>query len=157
MEDILLSDMTNDHMVDSLYYSYLSAEKEGRIVNRVDFNMDRRRYPVIFIQDKPFLFSDIRIKRSTIPNGLWAYDIAEEPNSCGKIAKVKFIVLSNYFGTVIGKYELDFGDDTAYFPMVGSEERMGMWLDKTLTFDEYMNGRYITDGCTDFKAFMISS
>ena len=47
-------------------------------------------------------FSDIRIKRDTIPNNMYAYDLRESDEG-GKVCQVQYSVLVNYFGTIITK------------------------------------------------------
>ena len=59
-------------------------------------NMD-----VVEVFDKPYLFTNMRIDRGTIPEGAVAYDVRD--NDCdGEFCQIKDYVLVNHWGTIIG-------------------------------------------------------
>ena len=80
------------------------------------------------------LFSNYRIDRSTIPDGLYAYDLRD---SCNGIAcELKDHITVNHFGTVIVKNPIDGAengialteDDTCFF---GTESTIDEFLDRS--------------------------
>lgn len=66
-------------------------------------------YDSVTLFDKPALFTCLRVDRSTVPSGLFAYDIRH--NDGGMAASVEPRVSANHMGTIITSESLDFGKD----------------------------------------------
>ena len=56
-------------------------------------------------------FSDMRIGRSTVPEGRYQYEVAGDDDSGGDPARVQRGVLVNFFGTLISDVPLPLGGD----------------------------------------------
>lgn len=61
---------------------------------------------VVLVNSKPYLFTNMRIDRSSIPEGWFAYDVRESEGGAGDFAEVQRFVLVNHWGTIIGMDEL---------------------------------------------------
>lgn len=59
----------------------------------------------------PCDFSDIRIDRSTVPEGRYQYEVAGDDDSGGDPARVQRGVLVNFFGTLISDVSVPLGSD----------------------------------------------
>lgn len=56
-------------------------------------------------------FNNMRIERSSVPEGKYQYEVAGDDDSCGDPARIKPGVLVNFFGTLICDRPLPIGDD----------------------------------------------
>ena len=56
-------------------------------------------------------FSDMRIDRSTVPEGRYHYEVADDDESQGNPVRVKRGIMVNFFGTLISDVELPLGSD----------------------------------------------
>lgn len=64
-------------------------------------------------------FSDMRIDRSTIPEGKYQYEVAGDDDSGGDPARVQRGVMVNFFGTLICDEPLPLGEDGILWLMDG--------------------------------------
>lgn len=55
--------------------------------------------------------SDMRIDRSTVPEGLYQYEVADDDESQGDPARVKKGIMVNFWGTLISDVPLPLGSD----------------------------------------------
>lgn len=56
-------------------------------------------------------YSDMRIDRSTVPEGKYQYEVARDDESGGEPVRVKSGILVNFFGTMISDEPLPVGND----------------------------------------------
>ena len=56
-------------------------------------------------------FSDMRIDRSTVPDGKYQYEVAGDDDSGGDPARVRVGILVNFFGTLISDQPLPVEND----------------------------------------------
>ena len=56
-------------------------------------------------------YSDMRIDRSTVPEGKYQYEVAGDDESGGEPVRVKSGILVNFFGTMISDEPLLVGND----------------------------------------------
>lgn len=56
-------------------------------------------------------FSDMRIDRSTVPEGCYHYEVADDDESQGNPARVRHGIMVNFFGTLISDVPLPLGSD----------------------------------------------
>ena len=63
---------------------------------------------MIEVLDRPALFSNGRIPRATVPEGLYAYDLYESCDT-GDFCYIAPRVIVNHGGTVLVKEPIDFG------------------------------------------------
>ena len=64
-------------------------------------------------------FSDMRIDRSTVPEGRYQYEVAGDDDSGGDPVRVQRGVLVNFFGTLISDMPLPVGEDGVLWLMDG--------------------------------------
>ena len=75
------------------------------------FNAMAEHYEEITVCGKPALFTSIRIKRDTIPDGLCAYDVRHDDECRGIPCEIAPFVMVNHWGTIILAEPLDLPDD----------------------------------------------
>lgn len=75
------------------------------------FHAMTERYEEITVCGKPALFTSIRIKRDTIPDGLYAYDVRHDDECRGIPCEIAPFVMVNHWGTIILAEPLDLPDD----------------------------------------------
>ena len=56
-------------------------------------------------------FSDMRIDRSTVPQGKYQYEVADDDESQGNPARIRYGIMVNFFGTLISNVPLSLGCD----------------------------------------------
>ena len=56
-------------------------------------------------------FSDMRIDQSTVPKGRYQYEVAGDDDSGGDPAKVRMVIIVNFFGTLISDQPLPVEND----------------------------------------------
>lgn len=69
-------------------------------------------------------FNDMRIERSSVPEGKYQYEVAGDDDSGGDPARIRLGVLVNFFGTLICGRPLPVGDDGVLWLADGNF----MWL-----------------------------
>ena len=74
-------------------------------------NAMTEHYEEITVCGKPALFTSIRIKRDTIPDGLYAYDVRHDDECRGIPCEIAPFVMVNHWGTIILAEPLDLPDD----------------------------------------------
>lgn len=95
-------------------------------------NASEITYEGFSIFNKDALFTNYRIDRSTVPEGLYAYDLRDECD--GEICQLKSYVLVNHWGTILVRE-----------PFEGAAEGIEVTPDdygyegETLTLTEFMN------------------
>ncbi len=66
------------------------------------------------VNGKEYLFTNLRIKRDTLPDGVVAYDVRD---CCdGEFHQVQKYVMVNHWGTIIGLDPLPLEEDGRYYP-----------------------------------------
>lgn len=92
-------------------------------------------YDVVLINKRPYLFSNMRISRDSIPEGMFAYDIGDGDGD-GCFARVQKFVMVNHWGTIIGFEEIPLDNSGAYWPEYGTSEYEGDFCG-LYTLEEY--------------------
>lgn len=82
--------------------------KEERLMT---FHAMTEHYEEITVCGKPALFTSIRIKRDTIPDGLYAYDVRHDDECRGIPCEIAPFVMVNHWGTIILAEPLELPDD----------------------------------------------
>ena len=75
------------------------------------FNAMIERYEEITVCGKPALFTSIRIKRDTVPDGLYAYDVRHDDECRGIPCEIAPFIMVNHWGTIILAEPLELPDD----------------------------------------------
>lgn len=80
------------------------------------------------------LFSNYRIDRDTIPEGLFAYDLRDDDDQSGTPREIKDFVLVNHYGTVVMKSRIQ--GDTRNGTLVGDDDFS--FAGGNMTIEEFM-------------------
>ena len=101
---------------------------------------------VVSVQNKPYLFSNMRIDRKTIPDNLYAYDVRDDCD--GQFWQIQKFVMVNHWGTICGMEPVDLDDRGQYWcppeeadPDMSSE---GYFLDEIIESPDDFRNRYIS-------------
>ena len=96
------------------------------------FNAMTERYEEITVCGKPALFTSIRIKRDTIPDGLYAYDVRHDDECRGIPCEIAPFVMVKHWVSIIlakplvlqdeGRRYIDEDTDRNYVPFGGTEK-----------------------------------
>lgn len=76
---------------------------------RLDYRTEK--FQKVSVCGIPCDFSDMRIDRSTVPEGRYQYEVADDDEGQGDPARVQRGVLVNFFGTLISDVPLPLGCD----------------------------------------------
>ena len=65
------------------------------------FHAMTEHYEEITVCGKPTLFTSIRIRRDTVPDGLYAYDVRHDDECRGIPCEIAPFVMVNHWGTIL--------------------------------------------------------
>lgn len=82
----------------------------------VAFDATKEGYMLAEIDGKPVLFTNMRLDRDTVPEGLFCYDIRDSDRLDGSFAEVKPHVLVNHWGTVLCREPFPLDEHGSYYP-----------------------------------------
>ena len=85
-------------------------EVQVRVRNAQDEN-----YELVMLDEFPVLFTNGRLDRKSIPEGLFCYDIRHDDECQGIACEVKPFVLVNHWGTILSKSEIPL-ENGSYYP-----------------------------------------
>ena len=100
---------------------------------------ENARYTIVDVQGKRFLFTNMRIDRDTVPEGMHAYDVGDE-DCDGNFHRIQRFVLVNHWGTIIGAHALELDEYGQHWPEEGTDEFYGDFADESMTLAEYLAG-----------------
>ncbi len=95
-------------------------------------------YTMVCVNDKPYLYCDLRIDKDSISEGLYAYECADF-NGTGRICRINKDILVDFYCTIIGKEPLPTDANGNYWPKLDREydyER-NKYLDSIIDLDDY--------------------
>lgn len=61
---------------------------------------------IVILNDKPYMFTNMRVDRESVPKGYFVYDVRESDGGAGDFCTAEDHVLVNHWGTIIGKNKL---------------------------------------------------
>ena len=73
-------------------------------------NAHEESFDLIEVLDKTVLFTNLRIDRNTVPDGLYCYDLRHGDSDDSEPCSIEKNVLVNHMGTIISKEPFEFGD-----------------------------------------------
>ena len=76
---------------------------------RLDYRSEK--FQKVSVCGIPFDFSDMRIDRSTVPEGRYQYEVADDDESQGNPSRVRRGIIVNFFGTLISDVPLPLVND----------------------------------------------
>lgn len=88
----------------------------------IDYRTER--FQKVSVCGIPCDFSDMRIDRSTVPEGRYQYEVADDDENQGDLSRVKCSIMVNFFGTLICDTLLPLGNDSILWLQDGDFE----WL-----------------------------
>lgn len=68
------------------------------------------------IDGKPVLFTNMRLDRDTVPDGLFCYDIRDSDDLDGSFAEVNSFVMVNHWGTILSREPFPLDEHGSYYP-----------------------------------------
>ena len=69
---------------------------------------------VVAVQGKPYLFSNMRIDRKSVPDRFYAYDVADGDGD-GEFWRIQKYVMVNHWATIIGLEQVDLDDNGQFW------------------------------------------
>lgn len=106
----------------------------------VRLNATKETFDLIEIAGYTALFSDLRIDRESVPEGVYAYDVRHCDEGWGEAAEIKEFVLVNHMGTILSNKCIDWGED-GYLIL----EKDFEYLDERMTLREYQKSQSVED------------
>lgn len=95
------------------------------------FDAAKEGYLLAEIDSRLVLFTNMRLDRGTVPEGLFCYDVRDSDNLDGSMAEVKPFVMVNHWGTILSKDVFPLDEHGSYYP-----EDWG-YLDKSMSLAEF--------------------
>ena len=80
------------------------------------FDATKEGYMLAEIDGKPVLFTNMRLDRDTVPEGLFCYDVRDSDRLDGSFAEVKPHVLVNHRGTILCREPFPLDGHGSYYP-----------------------------------------
>ena len=97
-------------------------------------NADEVDYERFEILGQDALFTNLRIARNSLPEGLHAYDLRDCDDCSGEPCELKSHVMVNHWGTVIVKEPIEGADDGIHL-----DESEYNTLGEEMTLEEFTN------------------
>ena len=97
----------------------------------------KETFDLIQLDGVTCLFTNLRVKRETVPNGLYCYDIRDSDDLDGSFAEVNDFVLVNHWGTILSKVEFPKNEFHCYYP----QDTDAVFLDRTMGAEEFLLNR----------------
>ena len=105
----------------------------------MSINAKEENYELMEMLGQTVLFTNMRVDRSTVPEGLYAYDVRHDDDCTGEICEIKPSVMVNHWGTIICKEPIEM-DEVWHSKFV--DEGDYCYLGDTAKLDEYFNADY---------------
>lgn len=99
-------------------------------------------FEVVDVNKKLYMFTNMRVDRDSIPEGLYAYDVRDDCD--GEFWEIQKFVLVNHWGTIIGKYELPLEDGSYLCDPSPEDDNISSegnypFADPVQTLEEYLS------------------
>lgn len=88
-------------------------------------------FDILLVNDNPYMFTNMRIDRESLPEGFVAYDVRDECD--GEFLEIKPYVLINHWGTIIGINPIPLDSFNSYY----CREHDGCFTGDYLTLDSF--------------------
>lgn len=105
------------------------------------YDARKEEYEVLEFLDPCVLFTEMRIDRSTVPDGLYSYDLRHDDNGGANIREVCDYVRVNHFGSIICKNPIEMRDGETRF--ITDEDYS--FLGNISTLEDFINGTNKTE------------
>lgn len=94
----------------------------------------KERFEIGVIDGKTVAFTNMRLDRKTIPDGIYCYDIRDSDRLNGTCAQIKPSVLVNHWGTILCYTEFSLDEFFSYYPNQDME-----YTGRYVSLDEWLN------------------
>ena len=101
-------------------------------------NAQEESFELMELFGKTVLFTNMRVDRSTVPEGLYVYELRDE-DCTGDICEIKPFIMVNHWGTIICKEPIEL--DTKWKSKFVDEGDY-CYLGDTAKLDEFINTDY---------------
>lgn len=98
------------------------------------FDAAREQYELGELDGRLVAFTNMRLDRQTVPDGLHCYDIRDSDNLDGSCAEVKTHIMVNHWGTILCKSPFPLDEYGSYYP----EEDMN-YLGVTVSLQDWVD------------------
>ena len=98
-------------------------------------NAEEESFELMELFGQTVLFTNMRVDRSTVPEGLYVYDVRDE-DCTGEICEIKPSVMVNHWGTIICKEPIEM-DEFWHSKFVDKDNYS--YLGDSVKLDEYIN------------------
>lgn len=86
---------------------------------------DINGFDVVTVDSHPYMFTNMRVDRDSIPDGFVAYDV-RDCDCDGEFAEIRDYVLVNHWGTIIGLGALEMDENLGYLPDESKNDGWGL-------------------------------
>ncbi|MCM1218738.1 MAG: hypothetical protein NC548_29995 [Lachnospiraceae bacterium] len=80
------------------------------------FDAAKEKYELMEIDGRPVLFTNLRLDRDTVPEGLFCYDVRDSDNLDGSFAQIATFVGVNHWGTILCREPFQLDGAGGYYP-----------------------------------------
>ena len=80
------------------------------------FDATKEGYMLAEIDGKPVLFTNMRLDRDTVPEGLFCYDVRDSDDLDDSFAEIKRSVMVNHWGTILCRGPFPLDEHGGYYP-----------------------------------------
>lgn len=80
------------------------------------FDAAKEKYELMEIDGRPVLFTNLRLDRDTVPEGLFCYDVRDSDNLDGSFAQIATFVGVNHWGTILCREPFQLDGAGSYYP-----------------------------------------
>ncbi|MEG0547853.1 MAG: LPD28 domain-containing protein [Bacilli bacterium] len=101
-----------------------------------DYNASNQDYQLLKLFNKPVLFTSSRIDKTTLPKGLYLYEVRHDDDQRGVMATLRNRIIVNFWGTILStkKIPLD-----KYGSRIIDEEKNVVFSSVNMKLEEYIN------------------
>lgn len=107
------------------------------------YNAVTERYERVEVFGKECLFTCARIDRTTVPEGMYAYDVRHDDDCQGEPCQIKPLVIVNHWGTIICAEPIEMSDCKEFgiqFACRYLEDGDFNYTGRISTLDDYRKG-----------------
>lgn len=80
------------------------------------FDATKETYMLTEIDNRIVFFTNMRLDRDTVPDGLFCYDVRDSDNLNGSFVEIKPYVMVNHWGTILSHEPFPLDEYGSYFP-----------------------------------------
>lgn len=113
------------------YYSFVRNQ------NNCSKSIDTQKFESIILFDKPVLFTEKRIPSSSIPKGIYQYEVRQDDDCRGIMCEIGKWILINHWGTILSSKEIKLDSDG--YRAIDEDTDVKYLQQPSMTLKEYMH------------------